>query len=287
MNNVKTKYTKRFEIICDYIFEHLDDNLSIDELSQVGHFSKYHFHRQFSALMGISVFKYIQLMRLKRASYQLVFHQDCKVIDVALDAGFENPESFSRAFKKTFKQTPSEFRRQPKWSSWYEKYIPINYRGTHIMQVNIVEFNETQVAVLEHRGDVGLLNDSVQTFMEWRKDSGLSPVESSHTYGLAYDDPKTVKAAKFRFDICGAVLSKVPENKQGIVNKVIPSGRCAVIKHKGSHDLMGEKVHYLYGQWLPENDEETRDFPCFFHYLNFFPEVPENELVTHIYLPLK
>jgi AraC family transcriptional regulator len=49
---------------------------------------------------------------------------------------------------------------------------------------------------------------------------------------------------------------------------------------------MDEKVHYLYGQWLPSSGEELRDFPCFFHYINLFPEVPEHELITDIYLPL-
>nr|WP_231855061.1 GyrI-like domain-containing protein [Photobacterium profundum] len=47
------------------------------------------------------------------------------------------------------------------------------------------------------------------------------------------------------------------------------------------------KIHYLYGQWLPESGEELRDDPCFFHYMNFFPEVSEHELITDIYLPLK
>ena len=48
-------------------------------------------------------------MRLKRASFQLVKNPQERVINIALDAGFENPESFSRAFKNTFGLTPSEY----------------------------------------------------------------------------------------------------------------------------------------------------------------------------------
>ncbi len=60
-------------------------------------------------------------MRLKRASYRLAFNPLEKIIDIALDAGFQNPESFSRAFKQSFGLTPSQFRKQPAWINWYQR----------------------------------------------------------------------------------------------------------------------------------------------------------------------
>ena len=286
-NDAAKKYAERLNNICDFIYNNLDDDLSIEKLSKVANFSKYHFHRQFSVYMGISVFKFIQLLRLKRASYQLVFNQDIKVIDIALDSGFDNHESFSRAFKKNFQQTPSQFRKKPEWKPWHEKYNLIKYKGNNIMQIKIVDFEETKVAVLEHRGDPKLLNGSVQTFIEWRKESRLSPINSSNSYGIVYDDPSNTEADKFRFDICGSITSDVPANTYKIINKTIPSGRCAVLRHTGSHDLMDSKIYELYGKWLPESKEELGDAPMFFHYINLLPEVSESELLTDIYLPLK
>ena len=155
------------------------------------------------------------------------------------------------------------------------------------MEVKIVEFEKTKVAVFEHRGAPGLVNDSAGIFIEWRKTSGLSPVKSSKTFGIVYDNPDTTEPEKFRFDIGGSVSEDVPDNQQGVVNKIIPSGRCAVIRHHGSHDRIGDSAYYLYREWLPESGEELRDFPLYFHYLNLLPETPEHELVTDIYLPLK
>lgn len=140
---------------------------------------------------------------------------------------------------------------------------------------------------LEHRGSPEILNDSVSMFIEWRKQSKLSPVITSKTYGIVYDDPKTTEPEKFRFDICGSVNAEVPLNTQGVITRLIPGGRCAYLRHYGPHEGIDEKVHYLNGEWLPDSGEELRDFPCFFHYLNFFPEVSEYELITDIYLPLK
>lgn len=100
MNEITARaYAKRFERVFDYIDHHLAEPLDVEQVSRVANFSKFHFHRQFSLYAGISVFAYIRMMRLRRASYLLVFCRDERVIDIALDAGFENPESFSRAFK--------------------------------------------------------------------------------------------------------------------------------------------------------------------------------------------
>lgn len=282
-------YARRFEKVFDHIHQHLDDDLTIDVLSQVANFSRFHFHRQFSLHTGISVVRYVQMLRLKRASYRLVFEPGIKVIDLALEAGFENPESFSRAFKAVLGQTPSQFRKTPAWQRWAERFRLPAIERTHPMSVLIVEFPETQVAVLEHRGDPALVYDSVQRFIDWRKTSGLSPVHSSRHFGIAYDDPAATPPAQFRFDLGGSVTAPVPANPQGVMNKVIPAGRCAVVRHRGSRDddSLGRSIYPLYRDWLPASGEELRDFPLFFEYLNLIPEVPEHELLTDIYLPLK
>lgn len=155
------------------------------------------------------------------------------------------------------------------------------------MQVNIVEFKETPIAVLEHRGAPELVNDTVKVFIDWRKQSGHSPVNSSRTFGIVYDNPHTTAPEDFRFDLCGEVSTSVPANTQGVINKVIPGGRCAVVRHHGSHHRIGESAYYLYREWLPGSGEDLRDFPLFFHYLNLIPETPKHELVTDVYLPLK
>jgi AraC family transcriptional regulator len=280
-------YAQRFERVFDFIDRHLDDPLNVEQLSRVAHFSKFHFHRQFSQYAGIGVLAYVRLLRLRRASYRLVFGKGERIIDIALEAGFESHEAFSRAFRQAFGQSPSQFKKHPLWQPWNERFrLPPRERSV-IMEVKIEEFGETRVALLAHRGAPALLNDSVLKFIEWRKASGLSPKQSCRTFGIAYDDPATVEPELFRFDICGEVTSEVPPNPQGVVNAVIPGGRCAVVRHAGSLEQVGASIYPLYREWLPESGEELRDFPLFFHYLNLFPDVPEHELVTDIYLPLK
>ena len=282
-----SEYAAKFNRVFDYIDKHLDEELPLERLSQVAGFSKFHFHRQFSEYAGLSVYKYVQLIRLKRASYRLVFNRAERIIDIALDAHFENPESFSRAFKNTFGQTPSEFRSNPAWQYWNEQYkFPTRERNHH-MEVKIVNFEPVKVALLKHIGAPELVNDSAKIFIDWRKTSGLSPVQSSQTFGIAYDNPDTTEPDKFQFGLCGSVTEDIPDNPQGVQNSLIPGGRCVVVRHLGAHDRLGESIYPLYREWLPQSGENLRDFPLYFRYLNFMPETAESDLITDIYLPLE
>lgn len=155
------------------------------------------------------------------------------------------------------------------------------------MDVGIIDFTETKVALLEHRGSPDRVLESAARFIQWRKETGFSPVKTSTTFGIPYNDPNIAEPKDFRFDICGSIDEDVPENVYGVTNGRIPGGRCAVVRHKGSHDAISESVYYLYREWLPDSGEELRDFPCYFHYLNLVPEVDECDLLTDIYLPLK
>lgn len=104
------RYARRFEKVLDYIASHLDQPLDVERLSQVAHFSRFHFHRQFSAYLGVGVARYILMQRLRRASYWLAFQPQRKITAIALDCGFDNPETFSRAFRQALGRSPSEFR---------------------------------------------------------------------------------------------------------------------------------------------------------------------------------
>jgi AraC family transcriptional regulator len=283
----RNAYARRVERVVAHICGHLEEDLSLERLSEVAGFSKYHFHRQFAAATGFTVAQFVRLTRLKRAAYQLAFDRSRSVLQVALDAGFGSPEAFARAFKELHEQTPSEFRASPLWAAWAAKRPLPSPTSEHDMKPSIVDFPETRVAVLEHRGPQEARMASVTRFIAWRRSSKDSPVATHRTFGIAYDDPATTEPERFRFDICGELTGPLSPNTAGIIEKVIPAGRCAVARHIGSTDALGPCVRALYAEWLPQSGEQLRDFPLFFHYIARMPAVPEHEQVTDIYVPLR
>lgn len=155
------------------------------------------------------------------------------------------------------------------------------------MQIRIVDFAETRVAAFEHRGSPALVNESVARFRQWRLTSGQSPVASSRTFGIPYDNPDTTPPHAFRFAVCGEMREAVQPNEFGVHERVISGGRCAVIRHSGSPAYIGETIYPLYRDWLPSSNEELRDHPLFFQYLSVHPETPLEQWETDIYVPLK
>lgn len=152
------------------------------------------------------------------------------------------------------------------------------------MEVQIIDFPETKIAVLEHHGDPGLEYQSIQKLIEWRIQNRLSP-EKHRSYGIHYNDPCKIKPEEYRVDLCVSVDSEILPNPQGVINKIIPAGRCAVARHLGSRENVTVAV-YLYEEWFPSSDETLREFPLFFHYVNVGPQIQEQEMITDVYLPL-
>src|ERR1700760_2200888 len=167
-------YQDRMRRVLDYIDRHLDSDLDLETVSGVAAFSKFHFHRQFTATFGLSVHRYVQLARMKRASHRLAYMDAQSVTDIAMDAGYDAPDAFARAFRQRFGQSPSSFRKSPDWEPWLAAFGPLDNARSKLMKtftnddVTIRDVPSTRVAIMEHRGSPATLGVTIQRFIAWR-----------------------------------------------------------------------------------------------------------------------
>ena len=103
-------YQQRLLRVLLHIQNHLDASLALDELADVAHFSPFHFHRIFRGMIGESVKEHVRRLRLERAAHRLRFTGQ-PVTEIAFDAGYQQHEAFTRAFRAMFEQSPTEFRK--------------------------------------------------------------------------------------------------------------------------------------------------------------------------------
>ncbi|MEN2749066.1 AraC family transcriptional regulator [Sphingomonas sp. T9W2] len=289
MTPAQRNYHDRMRRALDHIERHLDDELDLATVSAVAAFSKYHFHRQFAACFGLSVHRYVQLARLKRASYRLAYRDADRITDVAIDAGYDAPDAFARAFRKRFGQSPSDFRSAPDWAQWRAALLPLddlrNRTMQHFAPVAIRDFPATPVAVLRHDGEMALIGDTIRRFIAWRRANRLSPADTP-TFNIFHSDPTDPAAEPVRIDLCVGTDRAFPEG-DGMTRSIIPAGRCAVLRVTGRSDDLEAAALHLYRDWLPDSGEELRDFPLFCQRVSFFPDVPEAEAITDLFLPLR
>ena len=93
----------------NYIEEHLTQELDYEAIARESFSSPFHFQRCFSILCGYTLGEYIRNRRLTLAGAELSNTRE-KIIDVAYKYGYENPESFAKAFQKFHGITPSQAR---------------------------------------------------------------------------------------------------------------------------------------------------------------------------------
>ena len=93
------EYSARINRVIDYIEENISHSLSLTELSNVAHFSPFHFHRIFSGMVGETLNTFIQRIRLEKAATKLILNPKKAVTEIALECGFSSSPSFARAFR--------------------------------------------------------------------------------------------------------------------------------------------------------------------------------------------
>jgi len=292
MTTAVEHYQARMQRVRDYIDQHLHDDLSLETLSGIAAYSKYHFHRQFTATFGLSVHRYILLARMKRASYRLM-RDTHSVTDIALAAGYDAPDAFARAFRQQFGQSPSSFRKSPDWEPWHSAFTPLDDARSKLMQktftaddVTIRDVLPTPVAIMEHRGDPATLAATIQRFIAWRQSFNLHP-RNHPTFNVWRSERRPESPADYSVDLCVGVPSSFEVKGEQMKAGEIPGGRCAVLRVVGNTDNLEPAALYLYRDWLPASGEEARDFPLYCQRLSLFPEVPEHEAVAELFLPLK
>lgn len=100
---------ERIRAVQSYIRRHLTEALDRTALATLAGFSVPHFHRVFAAHVGESPTAYIRRLRLERAGRKLRMGA-IDIGEVALAAGYESHNAFSKAFKQQFGLSPSAFR---------------------------------------------------------------------------------------------------------------------------------------------------------------------------------
>lgn len=92
-----------------YIEYNLDSKLDLETVATALHYSKYHLHRIFTKIVGLTIHEYVQRRQLTEAAKLLVFSKR-PIIEIALISGYESQQAFTSIFKAMYKMTPADFR---------------------------------------------------------------------------------------------------------------------------------------------------------------------------------
>lgn len=290
-------YRERMLRVLLHIQGNLDRELPLEELAAVAHFSPYHFHRIFRGMVGESVQAHIRRIRIERAAVRLK-HGEEGILTIALDAGYESHEAFTRAFRGVMGRPPSAFRTEhrslPKGASpagvhfglarLPEDFVP-QAEGGATMEVTIKRLEPLRVAFVRHVGPYNQCGRAWETLCTRLGPLGCLGPEVRFI-GLCHDDPEVTPAERIRYDACATVPPTFqPEGEVGV--QTIAGGDYALTVHRGPYERLIGTYAALCGQWAPRSGRTLSAAPGLEVYLNRPEETPPAELRTEIYVPLE
>lgn len=289
-------YKRRLLKVLVHIQQHLDDELTTEELAALACVSPRHFHRIFSGMLGESLAAHLRRLRLERAAVHLTLTRR-RILDLALAAGFDSHEAFTRAFTQAFQLSPSEYRRRhaPTYVAGGGRHrvhftsdplrdFAVRPLSPRTMNVKIVSLPPQRAAFVRHVGpyqEVCVAWDRLTT--ELGRQGFIGP--GARFFGLCHDDPAVTEPARLRYDACVTVPPDFqPDGDIGV--QTIAGGDYAVLTHLGPYEQLGRSYAALLGEWLPRSGRELRSAPCFEEYLNTPESTAPEDLVTDIHAPL-
>ncbi|BCM92685.1 virulence regulon transcriptional activator VirF [Abditibacteriota bacterium] len=99
---------RSWKAVRNFIEEHLDQNIGLEELAQVAGLSSYYFARCFKATVGLSPHQYIIERRIERARH-LLSNSSLSIAHIALQCGFSDQSHLTRHMKRLMGVTPAAF----------------------------------------------------------------------------------------------------------------------------------------------------------------------------------
>ncbi len=112
-NSVDNDQKRRIDHVVKYISDHLDDQVSLETLAGVAHYSPFHLQKVFRQIVGDSPKQYMIKLRLETAFHWLVIHPQKSLQQISAESGFSSPAVFSRAIKGFFGHSPEQIRNLP------------------------------------------------------------------------------------------------------------------------------------------------------------------------------
>ena len=288
-------YEQRILRVLMHIQRNLDTAPGLDELAAVASFSSFHFHRVFRGMVGESVGEHVRRLRLERAAYRLRYAR-ASVTDIAFEAGYEAAEAFTRAFKDMFGRAPSVYRRDTNGRAVPEApsgvhfaeggrvtdFVPL--RDGRPVSVALKTLPSCRVAFARHTGPYAGVGGTWEALCAWAGERRLFGADTRFL-GICYDNPDVTPAGRIRYDACLTVSGPTePEGRFGV--QEIAGGTFAEVVHKGPYEAMKEVYDWLAGSWLPASGYEAADRPFLEIYRNTPDDVPDEQLITELLLPV-
>ena len=227
----------------------LDGDLALADLARAFGSSPFQFHRKFSRAVGETPRRHVERLRLERAAYLLAV-AEARIVEIALEVGFDSHEAFSRAFRRWSGLAPTAWRTQAK--AWQAARMQRNRHfkgeGCRFTDVWFETQPSTPMLAIRRLGPYADLNAGAarepyfRQIADWAEARGLPLGEKR--LGLFPDDPNLTPPRLQSADLC-VPISRIVEGDEGVRCQTLDGGLFGKIGHFGAGPTVGQAYRQL------------------------------------------
>lgn len=280
------KRTKIANDIMYYIYTHIDTNIDIEELSIDLNISKFHMHRVFKEAFDKNIYESIKSIRLQKASNLMLTNRYSTISDIAKLCGYSSQSTFIKVFKDRFNMTPKEWRK-----GGYKNYSDEILSQSMMAKHSTAEFKDIVPTIVKmpafksfyirNKGYNMNIKNTWQKLQTWVLSNDINDYKQ---IALLHDNPTITPLSECQYIAC-----IVPSEQELITNDRLPDfkisdGVYAKFDLKGNQGDALKLIHWVYHEWMLENEYETTTKPSYviYHKNNFLSNNDEFDLSLYV-----
>ncbi len=287
MNLDNITQIERYKNLVKFIDENFKEDINIEKIEEISHYSYRNINRIFQSLQHETIGKHIKRIRLEKSAEYLKYTNQ-QVSDIALDVGFSDVASFSKAFKKRFNCSPITFRQTVEAKEHINNQIIENVTQRKI-SFEIKTLPEFKLLYLEHQGNyqnIKAIEKTWDIFIKYCDKKQLISNESIF-FSETLDDNEITDDFRCRTNLA-MILQKpldfVPEGFFQV--KKHSAQKYAKFLHKGATSKLETTYNLIYSSWITEIQLEFADNPILEFYVNHHEKIDKENFLTEIYIPI-
>ncbi len=275
-----------------YIEENLCSEVNFGEMARIAGCSEYHFRRMFSFLAGMPLGEYVRRRRLSVAASELLTGNK-RVIDLAMQYGYESPDAFSKAFHSMHGITPAQARKNLKpIKAFPPMTFQLTIKGGNIMEYRITEKGPFNIVGFRKRITMQFegINPQMDSIMQ-----KLTPEAAAELKSLCDVEPSGILSVSANFQertreggeldqFIGVATTKPAPGRYDALP--VAASAWGVFTAVGSFPkAIQDTWAKIYAEWLPASGYELTGGPEILW--NESQDTSKNNYRSEIWIPIK
>lgn len=249
----------------DFILEHAGEEMTLEDVAEHCHFSKYYFSRLFKKQTGESVYGYIKRVKLEQSAFCLKTQRQRSITQISADYGY-SASNYSSAFKLHYQMTPIDFRRNSYRKSMrhpffhHEKWEIESFEECN-RNITIEQVPDYYVIYERRFGSYERLSGDWDGFQRKYQDY---VTEQTTFLERTWDDPAVTQADNCLYDICMSVSEACKLQNTAWIR----GGKCIVYHFKGHAKHIYAAYQTIFLVWMPKTSyqlDESRSIFDVYH----------------------